>query len=937
MGDVRSQAGVWRRASIAMLAAVVALSVVWAVGASARPIGAGATHARRVSSELFDSRATGAAVSPSRAVVRARTALARHLGSQGVVIADPSTGTLRMVGRLDGFLTGASGRPASQVALDYVRAHLRAFGLTRTDLRTFQLRQDYVDIAGTHHVSWTQRAGGLTAFRSGLKANVTSEGRLINLTGPPVHGLRIASSFPHLDATQAIGAARRSAGALELAAQREDTAKLVLFPTQRGAKISWQTTTWIDPNFLALSVVDARSGSLLWRANLTDADAVGTGQAVDMYPSGDLPNGGGDLHPVTFPVFDGTALSGNNAHVFFDVNDDDVASPNDEIPAVTGTDWSGYLPEYDTTTASQNCSMHFYCTWDKTVPRDWKRNQDWFGVQLFHFLNAFHDHLLAAPIGFTEAAGNFQFANTTGQGLGGDAVQGHAIDGANIAGGFPDGGHVNNANFSTPPDGEPGVMQMYLQRKAPWAPHIPSGDSGNEAETVYHEFAHGLSNRLVTTPDGIPAVNAQQSGSMGEGWSDWYAIDFTDANGWFFDTPASGDAIAFRYSAGDDVVFRTSAVDCPVGVVAVNCPVEGFGSGPGGYTYADFGAIIGRPEVHADGEIWVQTLWEMRELLGSAVTESIVTRGMELSPPEPSFLDMRNAILQADEVAFAGSHQDALWTLFAERGMGYYAAAADGSDVNPLADYETPPDCAVDPCGTVSGTITDSLSGAALQGVHVGIAGHMSGLGSDLGDVTDASGTFSIAAVPFHTYGKFVIDQTGYEQATIANLVVDGDETVDRKMTRDWAALEGGATLVKASPPDYSGYGCGPTGAFDLSLGTGWGSDAPNSTSGSNFTGPRSIVVKMPKAVDITSFGFDPGNTCGDGPDAATKRFEIYTKQAGGTWVLAFSGKKLKTGRLNKLIPTAGKNDVRFLKLVLLSNRGNAAYMDMSELTVRGD
>ncbi len=305
-------------------------------------------------------------------------------------------------------------------------------------------------------------------------------------------------------------------------------------------------------------------------------------------------------------------------------------------------------------------------------------------------------------------------------------------------------------------------MQMYLQRAATWAPNIPSGDSGNEAETVYHEFAHGLSNRLVTTPDGIPSLNAQQSGAMGEGWSDWYAIDFTDNHGWFFDTPANGDAFPFRYSGGRR--GRRSGRPRPTARSASprpTAPWTRFGSGPGGYTYADFGNIVGRPEVHADGEIWVQTLWEMRELLGSAVTESIVTRGMELSPPEPSFLDMRNAILQADEVVFAGAHADALWTLFAERGMGYYAAASDGSDVNPVADFDDAPDCAVDPCGTVSGTITDSVSGAPLSGVHVGIAGHMSGLGSDLGDVTDASGTFSIADVPFHTYAKFVVDQTG--------------------------------------------------------------------------------------------------------------------------------------------------------------------------------
>jgi len=689
--------------------------------------------------------------------------------------------------------------------------------------------------------------------------------------------------------------------------------------------MAWQTQTWVNPDFLALSVVDAQDGRILWRANLTHADAVGTGQAVGMYPGGDVPNGGGDLQPVTFPVFDGTALSGNNAHVFADVNDDDVAVPKDEIKAVTGTDWS-YLPEYNTTDASQNCSTHFYCTWDKTVPKDWKRNRNWFGVQFYSFLNTFHDHLLAAPIGFTEAAGNFQFTNASGQGLGGDAVQAHLLDGANTANGFPDGGHVNNANFSTPVDGEPGVMQMYLQRAAVWGPHIPSGDSGNEAETVYHEFTHGLSNRLVTTPDGIPSLNAEQAGSMGEGWGDWYAVDYTDNHGWFIDSPASGDAIAFRYSGGDEVSFRSAAIDCPVGVNAVNCPAQGNG-GPGGYTYDDLGTIAGGPEVHADGEIWLQTLWQIRELLGSAVAESIVTRGMELSPPEPSFLDMRNAILQADEVVFLGAHQDALWTVFAQRGMGYYAAASDGNDVHPVASFDTPPDCAVDPCGTISGTITDSVSDAPLSGVHVGIAGHMSGLSSDLGDVTDASGTFTITDVPFHTYAKFVVDQTGYEQATVTNLAVDGDETVDRAITRDWAAIEGGATLVKASPPDYSDFGCGPSGAFDLSLGTGWGSDSP---------GPRHVVVKLPKTIDITSFGFDPGNTCGDGPDAATKTFTISTKTAGGKWVLAYSGGKLKIGKLNTLIPSAGAGNVRFVKLVLLTNRGNPSYMDMSELTVRG-
>ena len=75
-------------------------------------------------------------------------------------------------------------------------------------------------------------------------------------------------------------------------------------------------------------------------------------------------------------------------------------------------------------------------------------------------------------------------------------------------------------------------MQMFLQRATPYWPTIPSGDSGTEADTVYHEYAHGLSNRLVTYPDGTPALNSQQAGSMGEAWSDWYAIDYGEKAGY---------------------------------------------------------------------------------------------------------------------------------------------------------------------------------------------------------------------------------------------------------------------------------------------------------------------------------------------------------------------------------------------------------------------
>ena len=161
---------------------------------------------------FLDSRSVGSAVGVSRRVADARLALAQRLGSQGVVDADAITGTLRFVGRLDGFLTGPSAGAAKAVAMDYVRANLAAFGLSQSDLRTFHLRSDYVDIIGTHHLSWVQRVGGVQAFPNGLKANVTREGRLINVSGSPASGLSLPTASARLDATAAIAAARSAAG-----------------------------------------------------------------------------------------------------------------------------------------------------------------------------------------------------------------------------------------------------------------------------------------------------------------------------------------------------------------------------------------------------------------------------------------------------------------------------------------------------------------------------------------------------------------------------------------------------------------------------------------------------------------------------------------------------------------------------------------------------
>jgi PKD repeat protein len=71
-------------------------------------------------------------------------------------------------------------------------------------------------------------------------------------------------------------------------------------------------------------------------------------------------------------------------------------------------------------------------------------------TNLFYMNNMVHDILYVH--GFDESAGNFQDNNYGNGGQGTDYVLAEAQD----------GGGTNNANFQTPPDGNNGIMQMYI-------------------------------------------------------------------------------------------------------------------------------------------------------------------------------------------------------------------------------------------------------------------------------------------------------------------------------------------------------------------------------------------------------------------------------------------------------------------------------------------
>ena len=269
-------------------------------------------------------------------------------------------------------------------------------------------------------------------------------------------------------------------------------------------------------------------------------------------------------------------LEGTNAHVYTDVNDDNaryVRGGARQDASTTGTTGSSRSTSQSPACRARRATLHVGT--QQAVLLAGQRAQN--ATQTFYFVNNWHDHLLAKPIGFNEAAGNFQKVNKTGKGKGHDAVSTNTDDGANTDHGLPDGNHIDNANMSTPPDGHAPRMQMYLQHQPgtnypkkngscadPCDEFSPTNVS-DEADTVYHEYTHGLSGRLVVDAAGRSTLGGVQAGAMGEAWSDWYAMDYLVAKE-LQDRPGKVDVVLFQYDGFGVFLDRTEPMDCKVGV-----------------------------------------------------------------------------------------------------------------------------------------------------------------------------------------------------------------------------------------------------------------------------------------------------------------------------------------------------------------------------------
>jgi subtilisin-like proprotein convertase family protein len=672
------------RQRLAVLAAGVAVLSTALTAAPAHAIAPSSDSAR----PDFDARA-GDRAAVGAAVSDARETLVKRLGTEATVAADPVTGGLRSVLRTDGFLTGPSGADPADVALGYVRDHAAAFGLDGADLAALALTDRTTSPDGVTHLAYAQRDGGVTAYDSALTASVTANGRLLAVGGAPVHDLQPPSTDPPLGPAAARAAAQQDlgvtpdgrAGDVGADPQRtttfpgtDDVATLTTLADPDGDRLAWRLTVAGEAPYVYEVLVDAASGAILTRHSLTDF-AVAPATVHELRP-GDGTDHEADLAGASWLTTPITRLAGPNAHVYPDRNAPDGLGGDSEIgPSTPGTTEFLYDVTHMEPAGAHRCPSAFPhdCTWNGVNAASAAANVGQVGAQVFYYINEYHDWLAQAPIGFTAASHNFE---TT------DPVDAEVDDASG----------TNNANFSTPPDGQPGKMQMYL-----WNAPYPAVNGGDDASVVLHEYTHGMTNRLVGGDGQANGLLARQSQAMGEGWSDWYALDYLARRGLVGDSPDAGDAVVGAYVTDDpDTGIRHNALDCPVGSTdAVHCPGSAT-AGPGGFTFGDLGRVDGYAadhptfEVHADGEIWAETLWDLREAIGGWPARSLITAALRIAPKQPTFLDMRDAILAADTAAGGQNHED-IWKVFAARGMGYSASVTSPNATHATEAFDLPP------------------------------------------------------------------------------------------------------------------------------------------------------------------------------------------------------------------------------------------------------
>ncbi len=606
------------------------------------------------------------------------------------------------------FLTSAQSGTPLAIADRFLHSHSTAFSLLPEDLSYRVTSSSVSEQSGTTHIYLQQTLDGRDILNAVANVSVAKSGAVVSAASSFVSTAGTATAramctLPEISAEQALRSFAMKVGfGLEenitsifvasndvpadvLRHNNSDMFLLsapdisrnaipverVLIPVKDGLESGWRLNVpldngshWYDASVSAVNAVVLDVNDWVSHANYvvfaapkeSPSDGVRT-NLLDPHNTVSSPFGWHDTNGIAGAEF--TVTSGNNVFAYTDTDANNTPDPGSSPDGGASLQFNFPLDLAQAPSTYQPAAV----------------------TNLFYATNFIHD--VSFRHGFDEASGNFQVTNYSGLGTGGDSLNAEAQDGSG----------TNNANFATPPEGTSPRMQMYV-----WTDPIPDRDGDLDNGIIYHEFGHGISNRLTGGPANSSALSALQSGGMGEGWSDVWSLLLTQSA-----TDLAGDARG-------------------IGTYALNQPPTGLGirSLPYSYDFADndhtFADITGSSSVHFIGETWATTLWDLNWALiqgnsldpslpnpgqgftanfhsgvgGNTKLMKLIIEGMKLQPANPSFLQARDAILQADLTLNGGQNIETIWRVFARRGMGFSATDNGSNNTNVTEAFDLP-------------------------------------------------------------------------------------------------------------------------------------------------------------------------------------------------------------------------------------------------------
>ncbi len=626
-----------------------------------------------------------------------------------------------------GFHTGASNDTPENVARTFVAANSTLFGADPTSLTLV----DQKEAMGGYFVKFQQNVGGVSVVNGGLgfviSANkeirmvMGSTFRDVSVTGAPSISAEAATAAAQ--AALAKYAASRPSGTDQyytaaLDALQAEVApvlrapKLNIFATADGYKLAWNVISFSrNPFGLYITQVDANTGQVLYRENKVHSQTPTLPYTADIYPNhpvmanpdtGELKlnssgepegllrvslrnynagtNATGVMGTMTGPhalvknvlavqqpfaqAAQGTwHFRANNAPLEAQPNEaDDLAEPAEHIDDANIFFFVNYLLEYITDIHRRDDAVHNRIG-QGDFPDDFP-NSDRPLVALPHFPSEGNldttstDTILPSILGFDNA---FSLPVT------------ETVD-------------------------TPAGPQKIIVNPTVYGHGYLFNDLGKDGAVVYHEGTHSIS-----TP--IAGLEGAEGSPLNEAQADLWAYTITDAE-------AIGEYVV------QGARIRDAVRNCQIFAADTNCDVNRLAfirSVHSSLKYSQLGTEGGNGfEEHRDGEIYVATMWDLRNLMKAAEPQlrylrpafldgaptRQISQGQEtwerlhlgsiyllgLTAPD-TFVKFRDAVIETDRILYStdpsnldapGQHEALIWQVFASHEMGINADSLVG-------------------------------------------------------------------------------------------------------------------------------------------------------------------------------------------------------------------------------------------------------------------